>query len=117
MIVTDTASYSGIVFGLLTLAGFAYAPQPADLPDQKMWRIDRTADYGAGPAKLELPGVGVMWGKTGGRYGYLTGIGGVRNAADTGEPPRTLVYSYNSVDAKSEGEKPRTLKIIMAAFS
>lgn len=46
MIVTDTASYSDIVFGLLTLAGFAYAPQLADLPDQKMWRIDRTADYG-----------------------------------------------------------------------
>ncbi|MFF1921347.1 Tn3 family transposase [Streptomyces sp. NPDC058221] len=46
-IVTDTASYSDIVFGLLTLAGFAYAPQLADLPDQKMWRIDRTADYGA----------------------------------------------------------------------
>ncbi|EFL41283.1 Tn3 family transposase [Streptomyces griseoflavus Tu4000] len=47
MVVTDTASYSDIVFGLLTLAGFAYAPQLADLPDQKLWRIDRTADYGA----------------------------------------------------------------------
>ncbi|MFF4505284.1 Tn3 family transposase [Streptomyces sp. NPDC001401] len=47
IIVTDTASYSDIVFGLLTLAGFAYTPQLADLPDQKMWRIDRTADYGA----------------------------------------------------------------------
>lgn len=47
MVVTDTASYSDIVFGLLTLAGFAYASQLADLPDQKLWRIDRTADYGA----------------------------------------------------------------------
>jgi Tn3 transposase DDE domain len=47
MIVTDTASYSDIVFGLLKLAGFAYAPQLADLPDQKMWRIDHAADYGA----------------------------------------------------------------------
>ncbi|MEU1216374.1 Tn3 family transposase [Streptomyces sp. NPDC005790] len=47
MIVTDTASYSDIVFGLLTLAVFTYAPQLADLPDQKMWRIDRTAGYGA----------------------------------------------------------------------
>lgn len=28
--------------GPLTLAGFAYAPQLADLPDQKMWRIDRS---------------------------------------------------------------------------
>lgn len=35
---------SDIVFDLLTLA---YAPQLADLPDQKMWRIDRTTDYGA----------------------------------------------------------------------
>ncbi|KWX04834.1 transposase [Carbonactinospora thermoautotrophica] len=42
-----TASYSDIVFGLLTLAGYTYAPQLADLPDQKMWRIDRSADYGA----------------------------------------------------------------------
>ncbi|MER6611503.1 Tn3 family transposase [Streptomyces sp. NPDC000927] len=47
MIVTYTASYSDIVFGLLTLAGFTYPPQLADLPVQKMWRIDRTADYGA----------------------------------------------------------------------
>ncbi|KQZ12076.1 Tn3 transposase DDE domain protein [Streptomyces sp. ADI97-07] len=47
MIVTNTPSYSDIVFGLLTLAGFAYAPQLVDLPDQPMWRIDRTADYGA----------------------------------------------------------------------
>lgn len=34
------------MFGLLTLARFTFAPQLADLPDQKMWRIDRTADYG-----------------------------------------------------------------------
>ena len=35
-IVTDTASYSDIVFGLLSLAGWTYAPQLADLPDQKL---------------------------------------------------------------------------------
>lgn len=50
---TDPASYSDIVFGLLTLEGFAYAPRSADLsdlpdpPDQKLGRVDRTADYGA----------------------------------------------------------------------
>ena len=44
MIVTDTASYSGIVYGLLTLAGFAYAPQLADLHDQKTLHILRLAD-------------------------------------------------------------------------
>lgn len=45
-VVTDTASYSDIVYGLLTLTGFNYAPQLADLPDQKLWRIDTKADYG-----------------------------------------------------------------------
>lgn len=47
MIGTDTASYSDIVFGLLTLAGFTYALQLADLPDQKMWRVDHAIGYGA----------------------------------------------------------------------
>lgn len=46
MLVTDTASYSDIVFGLLSLAGWTYAPQLADIPDQKLWRIDTHADYG-----------------------------------------------------------------------
>nr|WP_211212959.1 Tn3 family transposase [Actinopolyspora mortivallis] len=46
MLVTDTASYSDIVFGLLTLAGWTYAPQLADIPDQKLWRIDPKVDYG-----------------------------------------------------------------------
>ena len=60
MIVTDTASYSGIVFGLLTLAGFAYAPQPADLPDQKMWRIDRATDYGAFEDEDQIGALGLV---------------------------------------------------------
>ncbi|WP_031086334.1 Tn3 family transposase [Streptomyces sp. NRRL S-1831] len=65
MIVTDTASYSDIVFGLLTLAGFTYAPQLADLPDQKMWRIDRAADYGAfqdaARGRVDLPRIERHW--------------------------------------------------------
>ncbi|MEM9596294.1 MAG: transposase, partial [Acidobacteriota bacterium] len=46
VLVTDTASYSDTVFGILTLGGRIYAPQLADIPDQKLWRIDRRADYG-----------------------------------------------------------------------
>lgn len=46
VVVTDTGSYSDTVFCLLTLAGRVYAPQLADIPDQKLWRIDRQADYG-----------------------------------------------------------------------
>ncbi|MFI6316855.1 serine hydrolase domain-containing protein [Nonomuraea sp. NPDC050556] len=73
--------------------------------------------YSMGLTRLELPGVGVMWGKTGGRYGYLTGMGGVRHPDGVGEPVRTLVYSYTSVDAKSPAEKPGVMKIILAAFA
>jgi TnpA family transposase len=43
VIITDTASYTDIVFGLLSLLGFSYRPQLADLPDQKLWRIDAKA--------------------------------------------------------------------------
>ncbi|MGW4767191.1 Tn3 family transposase [Nocardia sp. NPDC004278] len=45
-IITDTGSYSDIVFGLLHLIGKKYRPQLANLPDQRLWRIDQGADYG-----------------------------------------------------------------------
>ncbi|MET8351578.1 Tn3 family transposase [Micromonospora sp. NPDC005206] len=46
VVIADTGSYSDVVFGLLQLLGFDYRPQLADLPDAKLWRINRTADYG-----------------------------------------------------------------------
>lgn len=46
VIITDTGSYSDIVFGLLHLIGRQYRPQLANLPDQWLWRIDARADYG-----------------------------------------------------------------------
>jgi hypothetical protein len=49
IIVTDTGSYSDLVFGLVHLLGTQYRPQLADLPDQKLWRIDAGADYGLEP--------------------------------------------------------------------
>jgi TnpA family transposase len=65
MIVTDTSSYSDIVLGLLTLAGYTYAPQLADLPDQKMWRINPRADYGpfndAARGRVDLARIGRHW--------------------------------------------------------
>ncbi|HXT44085.1 MAG TPA: transposase, partial [Pseudonocardiaceae bacterium] len=45
-IITDTGSYSDIVFGILHLLGRQYRPQLANLPDQRLWRIDPAADYG-----------------------------------------------------------------------
>ena len=46
VLVTDTGSYSDTVFCFLTMANRLYAPQLADIPDQKLWRIDRRADHG-----------------------------------------------------------------------
>ena len=46
IVVTDTGSYSDVVFGLLKLLGISYRPALADLPDQKGWRISKPADYG-----------------------------------------------------------------------
>lgn len=46
VIISDTGSYSDMVFGLLQLLGFDYRPQLADLPDARLWRIDPGADYG-----------------------------------------------------------------------
>ena len=38
VLVTDTGSYSDLVFGLAHLLGKEYRPALADLPDQKLWR-------------------------------------------------------------------------------
>ena len=46
-IMSDTHGYSDVVFGLFALLGYKFSPRIADLPDQRFWRLDREADYGA----------------------------------------------------------------------
>ncbi|OLV16860.1 Tn3 family transposase [Deinococcus marmoris] len=46
-IMTDTHGYSDVVFGLFALLGYKFSPRLADLPDQRFWRLDRGANYGA----------------------------------------------------------------------
>jgi TnpA family transposase len=54
-----------MVFGLLQLLGVSYRPELADLPDQKLWRIDANADYGlldrAARGKIDLALVERHW--------------------------------------------------------
>ncbi|PZR93594.1 MAG: Tn3 family transposase [Hyphomicrobiales bacterium] len=45
-IMTDTAAYADIVFGLFWLLGYQFSPRLADIGDARFWRIDKTADYG-----------------------------------------------------------------------
>jgi TnpA family transposase len=46
MVSTDTAGASAIVFALAWALGYRWAPRLADLPGQRLWRIDREARYG-----------------------------------------------------------------------
>lgn len=46
-IMADTHGYSDVVFGLFALLGYRFSPRLADLADQRFWRLDRDADYGA----------------------------------------------------------------------
>ncbi len=66
IIVSDTGSYSDLVFGLTQLLDIEYRPALADLPDQRLWRIDAHADYGvlntAARGKIDLARVHRHWG-------------------------------------------------------
>ena len=66
IVVTDTASYSDLVFGILELLGISYRPALADLPDQKGWRIDPHAGYGPLAAfargRIDLGRIRTHWG-------------------------------------------------------
>src|SRR6516164_2871129 len=39
-IITDTAGYCDLIFGLFWLLGFQFSPRLADLGDARYWRID-----------------------------------------------------------------------------
>ena len=45
-LVTDSASYSDIVFGLFMLLGYRFSPRLADLGETRFYRINSSANYG-----------------------------------------------------------------------
>lgn len=45
-VITDTASYSDIVFGLFAICGYQFSPRIADISDARLWRTNTAADYG-----------------------------------------------------------------------
>jgi TnpA family transposase len=63
--ISDTGSYSDMVFGLFKLLGVDYRPELADLPDQKLWRTNPSADYGpldlAARGRIDLARVTRHW--------------------------------------------------------
>lgn len=69
------------------------------------------ASYGAGGLQRFESDGKVYWVKSGGRYGYNSAIAATRDLS------RTLVYSVNSTDAKSENANPVVVRIITAALN
>lgn len=45
-LMTDTALYSDIIFGLFHILGYQFSPRLADVGESRFWRIDASADYG-----------------------------------------------------------------------
>jgi TnpA family transposase len=45
-LMSDTAGYSDVVFGLFWLLGYQFSPRLADLRDLRFWCMDAAADYG-----------------------------------------------------------------------
>lgn len=59
IIITDTASYSDIVYGLFAICGYQFAPRIADISDTQLWWID-TAMLSGNPTRRIREGNG--WG-------------------------------------------------------
>jgi CubicO group peptidase (beta-lactamase class C family) len=69
------------------------------------------ASYSAGGLQRFVSDGKVYWVKSGGRYGYNSAIAATRDLS------RTVVYSVNSTDAKSEDANPVIVRIITAALN
>ncbi|MEU0428863.1 Tn3 family transposase [Streptomyces canus] len=64
-IVAKAGTHEDLVFGLLTLSGYSYQPAPHQINDTRLWRIDRSADYGplqgATRRQIDLSQIGAHW--------------------------------------------------------
>ena len=65
ILISDSGAYSDMMFGLCQPLGIDYRPELADMPDQRAWRADRSADYGPlnilARGRLDLPKIDRHW--------------------------------------------------------
>lgn len=45
-VMTDTAGYSDMIFGLFALLGYKFSPRISDMGSSKLWRFDKDKNYG-----------------------------------------------------------------------
>jgi TnpA family transposase len=64
-IMSDTAGYSDLVFGLFWLLGYPFSPRLADFGESRFWRIDPKADYealdGLARQRIDIPRIERNW--------------------------------------------------------
>jgi TnpA family transposase len=64
-VMSDTAGYSDLVFGLFWLLGYQFSPRLADFGESRFWRIDPKADYGAldrvARQRISIPRIARNW--------------------------------------------------------
>src|SRR3954471_15319297 len=64
-VMSDTAGYSDLVFGLFWLLGYQFCPRLADFGESRFWRIDPKADYGAlnslARQRINVPRIARNW--------------------------------------------------------
>ncbi|MBD3004055.1 serine hydrolase [Streptomyces sp. 5-10] len=84
---------------------------------REMFTLPKVADFTTGDPAAYSIGLSMkklggreVWGKSGGRWGYNTGIVSTRDGS------RTLVYSVNSTDAKGQEMNTVVRNIMVAAF-
>lgn len=95
---------------LVALFGGRLVPQP--LLDREMFTVPDIdgAVMSAGLQRFDAGQGQILWLKTGARPGYSTAIAATRDLS------RTLVYSVNALDAKSEDMNPVGERIVRATF-
>jgi TnpA family transposase len=64
-VMSDTAGYSDLVFGLFWLLGYQFSPRLADFGEARFWRMDPKADYGAlnslARQRINIPRIARNW--------------------------------------------------------
>lgn len=85
---------------------------PRPLLDKEMFTLPDVpgATMSAGLQRFDMGNGRILWLKSGARPGYSTLIAATRDLS------RTLVYSVNATDAKSEDMNPVAERIVRAAF-
>ena len=63
-VMSDTAGYSDLVFGLFWLLGYQFSPRLADFGEARFWRMDPKADYGLNGVarqRINIPRITRNW--------------------------------------------------------